>query len=106
MGKIISEMKHEYNNAFDKLLVDADRGALGDKLSKAMMRPAYAHTSMEQKRIFPKNECNRCGYWRETEFFKEVCTFPWDHPEDYDEAVAEHLPCAKLWPKEAKHEED
>ena len=60
MGKIISEMKHEYNNAFDKLLVDADRGALGDKLSPFMTRPAYAHTSMEQKKLW---ECKlQCVY--------------------------------------------
>ena len=102
MGKKVSNMKHEHNTAFDKLLVDADRGALGEKLSGFMTRPAYAHTSMQQKKIFPKNKCEKCGYWRETEFWKKVCTYPFDDPEEHDEAIYEYLPCVK----EARNEED
>lgn len=106
MGKKVSEIKHDHNNSFDQLLIDADRGALEEKLSPFMTRPAYAHTSMEQERIFPKSECERCGYFRRTEFWKKVCTYPWDDPEEYDEAIAKYLPCAKLRPKEGCHEED
>lgn len=102
MGKKISEIKHEYNPAFDNLIIDADRGALGEKFSRCMTRPAYAYTSMEQERIFPKSECDRCGYFRRTEFWKKVCTYPWDDPGDCDEAVVKYLPCQK----EARHEED
>lgn len=102
MGKIISEMKHEYNSAFDHLMVDADRGALGDKLSPFMTRPAYAHTSMEQKRVFPENICNECAYYMENELNKKVCHFPWFDPQEFDVAVHPYLPCVK----EAEHEED
>lgn len=102
MGKKISEIKHDYNVSFERLLVDADRGALGEKFSSFMTRPAYAHTSMEQKAIFPKNKCRDCGYYLENELGKEECTFPWFDPQDYDLAAYDNLPCGK----EAHHEMD
>lgn len=86
-------MKHEFNPAFDKLITDSDRGALEKKLSKAMTRPAYAYTSMQQKNVFSKNPCDSCGYCKKTEFWQRLCVFPWDKPEEYDKAVAQYLPC-------------
>lgn len=93
MGKKISEIRHDHNTAFDKLLVDSDRGALGEKLSKFMTRPAYAHTSMEQETIFPQNKCRPCGYYLQNEMGKEECQFPWLDPQDYDLAAYDNLPC-------------
>lgn len=93
MGKKISNIKHEHNTDFDRLLIDAKRGALGEKFSSFMTRPAYAHTSMEQKTIFPRNKCRQCGYYQENELGKEECTFPWFDPQDYDIAVYDNLPC-------------
>lgn len=102
MGKKVSEIKHDHNNSFDQLLIDADRGALEEKLSPFMTRPAYAHTSMEQKKMFPENRCRLCGYYLENEFGKEECQFPWNDPQDHDLAAHPYLPCVK----EADHEED
>lgn len=102
MKKQFSKIRHEHNPGFDILLHDNDRGKLSKKVSKFMTRPAYAYTSLQQKSVFPQNPCDRCGYWKETEFWQKVCTFPWDSPEDYDEAVANYLPCAL----EVKNEND
>ena len=102
MGKKISEIKHEYNPAFDNLIIDADRGALGEKFSRCMTRPAYAYTSMEQKAIFPKNTCRDCGYYLKNELGKEDCHFPWIDPQDYDLAAYDNLPCVL----EVRDEED
>lgn len=63
-------------------------------LSKAMTRPAYAGTSIEQKQIFHKSICEGCGYWSEPDPGRpKDCTFPWGHPMDADIAVAQYLPC-------------
>lgn len=63
-------------------------------LSKAMTRPAYAGTSIEQKQIFHKSICEGCGYWSEPDPGRSKdCTFPWGHPMDADIAVAQYLPC-------------
>lgn len=102
MGKKISDIKHEHNMDFDRLLVDAERGALGEKFSPFMTRPAYAHTSMEQKAIFPKNKCRDCGYYLKNELGKEECTFPWFDPQEHDYEVYPYLPCGM----EADHEMD
>lgn len=93
MSKKVCQMKHEFNSAFDHLMVDADRGALGEKLSPFMTRPAYSHTSLEQKKIFPENKCRKCGYYTENVYFKEECSFPWMDPQECDLATQPYLPC-------------
>ena len=89
-----AKIKHEYNPAFDRLLHDANQGKLNKRLSAFMTRPAYAYTSMEQKRIYKQNPCNGCGYYYKTDNMPKLdCTFPWDDPKDYDKAVYDYLPC-------------
>lgn len=102
MGKKMSTVKREYNNAFDKLLVDADRGKLEPKLSNFMTRPAYFGTSLEQKTIFSKNICNECSYYFENEMHKEDCQYPWSEPQEYDIEVHPYLPCIR----EGQNEEE
>lgn len=95
-------LKHELNYAFDNLIYCQEHGRLSKELSGFMTRPAYYGTSIQQKKIFINNTCDECGYWRETEFWKRVCTFPWEDPKEHDRAVAEYLPCVR----EGDHEMD
>lgn len=53
-----SKLKHSHNLAFDQLLWEADHERLPRELSKAMTRPAYKSTSLEQKTIYTR--CDRC----------------------------------------------
>lgn len=57
-----SKLKHSHNLAFDQLLWEADHERLPRGLSKAMTRPAYKSTSLEQKTIYTR--CDRCGYYK------------------------------------------
>lgn len=100
--KKFSSAKHEYNPAFDRLLHEAEHNRLSKNLSKAMTRPAYAYTSLEQKNVYQNAKCEPCVYFRKSDSGKKKeCQFPWDDPEDYDLAVFDYLPC-----KEGKNEKD
>lgn len=70
MKKAQARIKHEYNDAFDRLLLDAEHKKLNTKLSGFMTRPAYAGTSLEQKDMYTENKCMRCPYWKKSEFFE------------------------------------
>ena len=82
-----------YDHKIENMIYLQEQGRMQVKLSRAMTRPAYAYTSIQQKRIFPKNECDRCGYWKKTEFWERVCTYPFENPSDYDLAAYDYLPC-------------
>ena len=73
MKRTFARIKHEYNNAFDRLIVESDNKRLATKLSDFMTRPAYAGTSLEQKDMYSANGCVRCRYWKKGPFF-EGCT--------------------------------
>lgn len=78
----------------DGMLYMQEQGRKEIHLSKAMKRPAYAHTSMEQKTIFKASMCEPCGYYREPDVGKDKdCCFPWFDPKDYDMAAYDYLPC-------------
>lgn len=93
--KKMSSIAHDFNPDMDRLLNDAAHGRITGKLSDFMTRPAYAYTSMQQKKIFPKSGCESCGYFCETEFWKKICIYPFEDPDDYDKAAFEYLPCRR-----------
>lgn len=94
-----SKLKNSHNLAFDQLLWEADHERLPRGLSKAMTRPAYKSTSLEQKTIYTM--CDRCGYYKMSETGKMRCQFPWFDPQEYDRVLYDYLPC-----KEDKDEKD
>lgn len=73
MRKTFVRIKHEYNNAFDRLVFESDNKRLNTKLSDFMTRPAYAGTRIEQRDMFSANKCMRCTHWKKSKFF-EGCT--------------------------------
>ena len=82
------------DNGIDGIIYKQENHGRPINLSKAMTRPAYAGTSIEQKQIHHFNRCEGCGYWREPEPGRpKRCQFPWGHPLDADVAVAPYLPC-------------
>ncbi len=87
----MSSAKHQYNVEFDKLISDQEHRRLPKTLSRAMTRPAYEHTSAEQKKLF--RECQACGYYKQNELGKFECQYPWYNPDDYDRVLYEFLPC-------------
>lgn len=72
--KKFSSIRHDYNPTMDKLLQDHEHGKLTGRLSNFMTRPAYAHTSMEQRQIFERPMRN----WLETNEPEEAA----DEPEE------------------------
>lgn len=82
-----------YDHRIENMIYLQEQGRLPMRLSRAMTRPAYAYTSMEQKRIYQCSVCDPCGYYRENELNKLECQFPWEEPEDYDMAAYDYLPC-------------
>lgn len=95
----MSKLKHNHNLAFDHLLWEAEHARLPRELSKAMTRPAYKSTSLEQRNLFSK--CDRCGYYKMSDSGKKKCQFPWNEPQEYDKVLIDYLPC-----KEDKNEKD
>lgn len=61
MTKRPLRIKHEINVEFDRLLFDEEHGRLPRHLSKAMTRPAYAYTSMQQKKDI--QAISMCQLW-------------------------------------------
>lgn len=90
----IAERSNDF--AIDGMIYLEEQGRKEISLSKAMTRPAYAYTRVEQKRIFQKPLCEPCGYYRENEQNKLECQFPWDDPQDYDLAAYDYLPCKEV----------
>lgn len=86
-----SKMRRNHNLAFDQLLWEADHARLPKGLSKAMTRPAYKSTSLEQKTIYTR--CDSCGYYKMSESGKMRCQYPWDEPQEYDRVLLDYLPC-------------
>lgn len=82
-----------YDHKIENMIYLQEQGRMQIKLSRAMTRPAYAYTRLEQKRIFQTPLCEPCGYYRENEQNKLECQFPWAEPEDYDLAAYDYLPC-------------
>lgn len=97
----MSSVKHSYNLDFDKLISDQNHDRLPRELSKAMTRPAYEHTTIEQKNIYNNRICSSCGYYKMDVRGRKHCQFPWDAPGKYDKVLIEFLPC-----KEDKDEKD
>lgn len=96
----MSQIRHDFNISFDVLLSDIDHGRVSSGLSQAMTRPAYQHTSLEQKKIFQESECDHCGYYK-MGINQKCCQFPWYNPSEYDLVLIDYLPC-----KEADHEKN
>ena len=89
-----SELKHETNIDFDRLLNDAEHGKLKKNLSSFFTRPAYKGTSMETRTVFKEDKCKACAYYQEPDIIGDKeCCFPWFDPQEYDEAVFDYLPC-------------
>lgn len=82
-----------YDHMIENMIYLEEQGRKEIKLTKTMTRPAYAHTSLEQKQIFQTPLCESCGYFRENEQNKLECQFPWFEPQDYDLAAYDYLPC-------------
>lgn len=89
-----SELKHETNIDFDRLLNDAEHGKLKKNLSSFFTRPAYKGTSMETRTVFKEDKCKGCSYfYKQCDMPEEKCMFPWWDPAEHDEAVLPYLPC-------------
>ena len=97
----IAERSNDF--AIDGMIYMQEQGRKDIKLSKAMTRPAYAYTKIEQKRVIEPPICDACGYFIESDAGRpRDCTFPWEDPEDYDLATYDYLPCME----DIRNEED
>ncbi len=85
---------HIYDHTIENMIYMQEQGRKEIRLSKAMTRPAYAYTKIEQKRVIEPPMCEGCGYYiQAVDMPKPDCTFPWFDPQDYDLAAYDYLPC-------------
>lgn len=59
MGQKYSEMNHDFNNEFDKLIRAADSGKLSKRLSSFYTRPLYYGTSQQMGGLIDAKRKNR-----------------------------------------------
>ena len=103
--KKFSDLKHEHNSNFERLLIDAERGRLNPKLSDAFKRPAYYGTSIcaKEKRT---NVCEQCAWYVRGKGFSKKCSLDYQTRESLGDEVVESLPCWRKYHAEIRDEKD